>query len=116
MSSRRVYTRSDFSRLLPPDPPTKIGNVLYSLCCGFNFNRFEAEKALHDHALNSTISVLRNGYEVIICDKWEEVPGHLNSPTRVKRYFLDTGQNNLQWCYSLLLQFGYSEPSESQAA
>ena len=45
----------------------KIARVLFYLCCGDSLTRFEAEREVHDHALNSTISILANDYG--ICPK-----------------------------------------------
>ena len=63
---------------------TKIGRILDALRSGISLNRFEAER-IGDHALNSTISVLRaEGYTII--DEWEQVPTRFNKSARVKRY------------------------------
>ncbi|ODS96574.1 MAG: hypothetical protein ABS56_12730 [Lautropia sp. SCN 69-89] len=51
---------------------------------GRSLNRFEAER-IGEHALNSTIAVLRaEGYAII--DRWEEVPTRFGRRARVKRY------------------------------
>lgn len=63
---------------------TKIGRVLATLRSGRSLNRFEAER-IGEHALNSTISVLRaEGFTII--DRWEEVPTRFGKRARVKRY------------------------------
>lgn len=64
---------------------TKIGRILAELRSGRSLNRFEAER-IGDHALNSTIAVLRaEGF--VIVDRWEEVPSRFSARgTRVKRY------------------------------
>jgi len=63
---------------------TKIGRVLATLRSGRSLNRFEAER-IGEHALNSTIAVLRaEGYAII--DRWEEVPTRFGKRARVKRY------------------------------
>lgn len=63
---------------------TKIARILETLRSGQSLTRFEAER-IGDHALNSTISVLRaEGYAII--DRWEEVPTRFGRSARVKRY------------------------------
>jgi hypothetical protein len=63
---------------------TKIGRVLAELKRR-SLNRFEAEREVGDHALNSTIAVLRaEGYNIL--DRWEEVPTRFGKSARVKRY------------------------------
>ena len=67
-----------------PSESTKIGRVLATLRSGRSLNRFEAER-IGEHALNSTIAVLRaEGYAII--DRWEEVPTRFGKRARVKRY------------------------------
>lgn len=64
---------------------TKIGRILAELRSGRSLNRFEAER-IGDHALNSTIAVLR-AEGINIADAWEEVPTRFMGKTaRVKRY------------------------------
>jgi hypothetical protein len=63
---------------------TKIGRVLAALKRR-SLNRFEAEREVGDHALNSTIAVLR-GEGHLIVDRWEEVPTRFGKSARVKRY------------------------------
>lgn len=63
---------------------TKIGRVLAALKRR-SLNRFEAEREVGDHALNSTIAVLRSeGHNII--DRWERVPTRFGKTARVKRY------------------------------
>lgn len=63
---------------------TKIGRVLATLRSGRSLNRFEAER-IGEHALNSTVAVLRSeGHNII--DRWEEVPTRFGKTARVKRY------------------------------
>lgn len=40
-------------------PGTKLFNVLLALAQGRSFNRFEAERELHDHCLHSTVSTIQ---------------------------------------------------------
>ena len=69
-------------------PETKIKRVLRALSKGQSFNRFEAERALHDHALHSTVSTLQNSYGLSIHRQFETVPGFKGCPTRVCRYWI----------------------------
>lgn len=70
---------------------TKIGRVLAALKRR-SLNRFEAEREVGDHALNSTVAVLRaEGHQII--DHWEEVPTRFDKPARVKRYYYAGGRH-----------------------
>lgn len=69
--------------------PTKLENVLSYLCRGNSLNRFEAEKLVNDHCLNSTMSSVKNRYGVIYRSMPEIVPGSGSRPTRVMRYWLE---------------------------
>jgi len=40
-------------------PGTKVYGVLLALAQGRSFNRFEAERELHDHCLHSTVSTIQ---------------------------------------------------------
>lgn len=67
---------------------TKIDRVLAALAAGKSFNRFEAERLLHDHCLHSTVAAIQErGIEV--SRKRETVPGYGGAPTPVCRYWLD---------------------------
>lgn len=68
---------------------TKIKRVLKALAAGRSFNRFEAERILHDHALHSTVSSLQNGYGLTVNREFETVRGYRGCPTRVCRYWID---------------------------
>jgi len=69
---------------------TKESRVLEAFMSGVSFNRFEAEKVLHDHCLNSTVATLQRKYGITINRIYETVRGYLGSPTRVCRYWIDT--------------------------
>lgn len=73
---------------LPPDH-TKEGRVLAALLSGQSYNRFQAERVLHDHCLHSTISTLQKKLGVEIARKMEVVPGYRGNPTRCCRYWLE---------------------------
>ena len=62
---------------------SKIYSVLEALANGQTLNRFEAERCLHDHCLNSTISEIQNRLGVFIHRKSEKVPC-LGGTKRVK--------------------------------
>ena len=67
---------------------TKEHTVLSALATGQSFNRFDAERELHDHCLHSTVSTLQ-GKGIIIHRERETVPclgGNAN--TDVMRYRL----------------------------
>lgn len=72
-----------------PRPNTKIHRVLSALATGRSFNRFEAERELNDHTLNSTVSEITTRYGITIQRREETVPGFQGAPTRCCRYWLD---------------------------
>lgn len=98
-----------FSKLAQPDQPIKIGRVLHGLCCGNSYNRFDAEKQLADHALNSTISALANDHHIEINRQWEIVPGYRGKATMCVRYSIKNTQENLTRCYWLLKSWGWKD-------
>lgn len=66
---------------------TKKKRVLMALVRR-SYNRFQAERELSDHCLNSTISTLQNQHGIHIERKFETVPGYQGLPTRVRRYWI----------------------------
>lgn len=66
--------------------PTKANKVFEALMAGRSFNRFEAERALHDHCLPSTVAQLQRVKSITIERKRETVPGYQGSSTSVCRY------------------------------
>lgn len=68
-------------------PACKWKRVLAALVLGRNYNRFEAEKALNDHCLHSTISTLQNK-GITVLREFETVPGFRGIPTQVRRYWI----------------------------
>lgn len=68
--------------------PKKWQRVLAAFLTGRSFNRFEAERQLHDHALHSTVSTLQ-GMGVVIDRRMECVPGFQGLATHVCRYRLN---------------------------
>lgn len=63
---------------------TKRDRILHILRTGVSLNRFEAERH-GDHALNSTIAVLRADGNLIL-GEWETVPTRFGKDARVLRY------------------------------
>lgn len=72
-----------------PNPPLKWRRVLAALLTGRSFNRFEAERELHDHALPSTVSRLERMGGIIIDRTLETVPGFAGTVAHVMRYRLN---------------------------
>jgi hypothetical protein len=68
-------------------PPFKWKRVLAGLILGNTYNRFEAEKALNDHCLHSTISTLQDK-GLTVLREYENVPGFKGIPTQVRRYWI----------------------------
>lgn len=73
-----------------PLKETKKSRVFRALLTGRSFNRFEAERALHDHCLHTTISEIEKSYQVTVDRDFETVPGYQGSPTRVCRYWINS--------------------------
>ena len=81
---------------------TKIGTILGLFVRGYNLNRFEAE-AHNDHCLNSTVSTIQNGFGIKISRRSETVPCMRGRATvRVKRYWLETSQENIAAARAML--------------
>jgi len=78
---------------------TKEDTVFQALMSGRSFNRFEAERQLHDHCLPSTISILESKHGIEISRKREKVPC-LGGTTNPCRYWIDVEErgrfNNLK--------------------
>lgn len=85
-------------------PLPKWKRVLRALLDGRTLNRFEAEHAVRDHCLHSTVAELES--KGVRIDRREEtVPGFGGCPTRVKRYQL--AQESRQRAAELLGLPGY---------
>jgi len=67
---------------------TKIETVFEALMTGKSYNRFQAERLLHDHCLHSTISTIEKKYRITVSRKYETVPCHGGS-TKVCRYWIE---------------------------
>lgn len=78
--------------ITPIPAPTKIARVLMHLLSGQSLNRFEAERNLGDHTLNSTISALHNDYGLSFARVPEKVPTRWGKPCEVIRYSLPESQ------------------------
>lgn len=68
-------------------PPRKWQRVLLAFLSGRSYNRFEAERELHDHALHSTVSTLQS-MGLVINRTMEAVPGFQGATAHVMRYRL----------------------------
>jgi hypothetical protein len=68
-------------------PPSKIKRDILGLC-ERSYNRFEAERLLHDHCLHTTVSTIQNKHGIQVQRKWETVPGFMGIKTRVCRYWI----------------------------
>lgn len=67
--------------------PRKWARVLAALAEGRSFNRFEAERALFDHCLHSTVATIQ-AKGIAVARRDEIVPGFQDIPTHVTRYWL----------------------------
>jgi hypothetical protein len=85
--TRQARAQTEHTASQPPRGPSKQARILLVLTRGETLNRFEAER-IGDHALNSTISTLRNRYSIPIAGSTERVPTRFGEPTVCKRYSL----------------------------
>ena len=90
-------TGSDTSPIIIPTSTKKIrrGTKIYRVTSGLmvrSYNRFEAERLLHDHALHSTVSDIQR-YGIRVDRRMEVVPGYQGAPTHVCRYWISTDQH-----------------------
>ena len=69
-------------------PARKITRTLEGLTRR-SWNRFEAERDLHDHCLPSTVSEIQKTYDITVARKFETVPGYQGIPTKCCRYWLN---------------------------
>jgi len=67
---------------------TKIDRVFSELMKGKSFNRFEAERQLHDHCLHTSVSILEKKHRIVISRRREKVPCY-GGTTTVCRYWID---------------------------
>ncbi len=89
-------THADDTRTL-----RKWERVLSALLAGRSFNRFEAERELHDHCLHTTVAGLQaRGVTILRHD--EVVPGFMGCATNVMRYTLDRTPDNIARVRALL--------------
>lgn len=70
---------------------TKLHRVLSALLVR-TYHRFEAERLLHDHTLNSTVSTIQNQYGIRVDRRDETVSGFQGASTRVCRYWISPDQ------------------------
>lgn len=107
-----MINRDYFCSLLPPEDPEKIARILHALATRDGLHRFEAMR-LHDTALNSTVSTLRNHYGVRIDGEPITVAAYRGKGSRLVRYSIDfeRDQRNAEKVLALLTQWGYRDPS-----
>lgn len=73
---------------LNPKRIKKIDRVIAALELPGGLNRFEAER-IGEHALNSTVAVIRERYGSRLAQEWETVPTrYCETGVRVLRYWL----------------------------
>lgn len=78
-------------------PGKKWESVLRYLLNVGSLNRFEAETAVHDHCLHTSIASLRRDFGIECGRKFETVPCLKGrATTKVKRYWLDPDPDNLK--------------------
>lgn len=105
-------------KLTPPanKEPVKVARVLHYLYQGGTLNRFEAAAMLHDTCLNSTISALRNDFNITVSGQTERVEGYQKLETICQRYWLEGSLANIETAYRVLVEHFYYEPAYKPAA
>jgi len=84
-------------------PLTKKERVLSHFLAGAKLNRFQAEKLVHCHCLNSSISTLTNSDGIIFDREWQTVPALNGRATaRVKSYWLRVEPENIRRALAVL--------------
>ena len=81
----------------PPRDPSKLERVLAYLATGRSLHRFEAEREVNDHCLNSTMSVIKCRLGIPYRKKTENVSGWHGHRTPVARYWLDEESQRKAW-------------------
>lgn len=71
-----------------PKTTTKLDRVIAALHHPHGLNRFEAER-IGEHAINSTVAVIRKRYGSKLVQEWETVPTrYCERGVRVLRYWI----------------------------
>ncbi len=91
-----------------PRPPRKWQRILAAFVRGESLNRFEAARHYHDTCLHSTVSGIQDR-GVRIERKDETVPGYLQIPTHVCRYWIAPDQRK-----AALILLGIAEVSPGE--
>jgi hypothetical protein len=102
----QVELRLNFNK-----PQVKWRRVLTALLAGRSFNRFDAERELHDHCLHSTVATIESK-GVRIARRVERVPGFQGLPTDVCRYWLEKAPESTQRAREVL---GMAERRQTDA-
>ena len=83
------FGKRNFTPPRLPRKQPKIHRVLAALVTGRSFNRFEAQRELHDHCLHSTIAEIQTRFGIQVHRVTERVPClDGNATADVKRYRL----------------------------
>lgn len=83
---------SDKAKNLPAQSIKKIDRVIAALQHPNGLNRFEAER-IGEHAINSTVAVIRARYGSRLIQQWETLPTrYCPHGVRVLRYWLAAEQ------------------------
>ena len=98
-----IVTRQRIQQMSPPAEPIKIARVLFYLACGNSLNSIDAERLLDEHSLPSTISTLKNEYQLLI------IRNDDNTNRRYRSYLLDSSSETLRKVHEMLFGWGYTE-------
>lgn len=81
-----IFQQSNFSMI--ELKKTKLDQVFKALLNGWEGNRFDAERELHDHTLPCTVFAIEKKYGATIQRESETVPSFNNSVTHVSKYWI----------------------------
>ena len=96
-------SRAESNQREQSTPLTKKERVLSHFLAGEKLNRFQAEKIVHCHCLNSSISTLTNVDGILFDREWETVPALNGCATaRVKSYWLRIEPDNIRRALAVL--------------
>ena len=80
-----------------PKDPSKLERVLTYLATGRSLHRFEAERLVNDHCLNSTMSDIKHDLGIPYRKLMKKVYGYRGHPTPVAHYWLGEDAQRMAW-------------------
>lgn len=82
-------TGTDGNTATTAKDPVKIERVFKMLLDGWKGTKFQAETQLHDHCLNTSVSIIQRRYNIKVSRKWITIPGYQGLSTHCKLYWIE---------------------------